>query len=91
MKYLQTLSERWTVPVGMEWIMGLGILLLAGLVLWSVVWKGMALWKAARNGDTAWFVILLVINTLGVLEIIYIYIVSKKRGSGDDAGLQKRP
>lgn len=48
------------------------------LVLWSLFWKGWALWKAARNGDKWWYVALLVLNTAGILEIIYIFLVSKK-------------
>jgi hypothetical protein len=53
-------------------------LLLAVLVIWSIIWKGIALWKAARNSHQAWFVILLIVNTLGILEIIYIFGFSKK-------------
>ncbi|MDQ1284017.1 MAG: hypothetical protein QG620_365 [Patescibacteria group bacterium] len=49
------------------------------VALWSVPWKGVALWKAARRGDKIWFVVLLVINTLAILEIAYIFIFSKKR------------
>lgn len=45
--------------------------------LWSIPWKGMALWKAARASDTWWFIALLVVNTVGVLDILYIYIFSK--------------
>ncbi len=55
------------------------IVLLVILALWSTVWKGLALWKAARLRQTSWFVVLLVINTAGVLEILYIYIFSKRR------------
>jgi methionyl-tRNA synthetase len=42
-------------------------------VIWTLYWKGRALWRAARNGDKGWFVALLVINTLGILEMIYIF------------------
>ena len=55
-----------------EWI----ILL---IILWSLPWKGVALWKAAKNNHKRWFVALLVINTLAVLEILYIFIFSKKK------------
>lgn len=42
--------------------------------IWSLTWKGIALWKAAAiNHDKAWFFILLIFNTLGVLEIVYIF------------------
>jgi len=53
------------------------------LMIWSVVWKGIALWKAARWGDKYWFIALLAINTVGILEILYIYIFSKKKASAD--------
>jgi hypothetical protein len=48
------------------------------MALWSLPWKGVALWKAARNSSKGWFVALLLINTLGILEILYIFIFSKK-------------
>jgi len=54
-----------------------GILIFSLLVLWSSVWKAIALWKAARRGDVAWYVILLLLNTLGILEIIYIFAIAK--------------
>jgi hypothetical protein len=51
--------------------------LLVPVLIWSLAWKGVALWKAARNGKKAWFVVLLVLNTVGLLEIIYIFFFSK--------------
>ena len=48
------------------------------LVIWTLIWKGIALWKAARNSHKAWFIILLIVNTVGILEIIYILGFSKK-------------
>ncbi|MBU1179852.1 hypothetical protein KJ885_02835 [Patescibacteria group bacterium] len=53
--------------------------LLMLLALWTLPWKGVALWKAAKNNHKAWFVILLVANTLAILEIIYIFAFSKKK------------
>lgn len=44
--------------------------------LWTLPWKGYALWKAARKGQPWWFVALLLVNTLGLLEIMYIFIFS---------------
>lgn len=49
------------------------------VALWVLPWKGLALWKAARNSDRNWFIALLVVNTLSILEILYIYIFSKPR------------
>jgi len=49
------------------------------LAIWTIVWKGTALWKAARNNSNIWFIILLIVNTLGILEIIYIFFFSDKK------------
>jgi uncharacterized membrane protein len=49
------------------------------LAVWTIPWKGLALWKSAKRGDRVWFIFLLLINTLGVLEIIYIFFFSKEK------------
>jgi hypothetical protein len=56
---------------------------LIAIGLWSIPWKGYALWKAARRDDRAWFVVLLIVNTMGLLDILYIFIWSKRRSSSD--------
>lgn len=47
------------------------------LVVWSVVWKVLALWKSARAGDKVWFVVFLLVNTAGILELVYLYLLNK--------------
>ncbi len=47
--------------------------------LWSLPWKGIALWKAAQQKEKWWFIILLITNTVAILEISYIFIFSKKK------------
>ncbi len=47
-------------------------------IIYSFVLKGIALWKAARKAQKGWFVALFLINTLGILELLYIFIFSKK-------------
>ncbi|MEK7629176.1 MAG: DUF5652 family protein [Patescibacteria group bacterium] len=37
------------------------------------------MWRAAHQNSKPWFIALLVINTLGILEILYIYIFSKRK------------
>lgn len=49
------------------------------LVLWSLFWKGLALWHSSQNKQPWWFVIMLVVNTAGILEIIYLFAVAKKK------------
>jgi Family of unknown function (DUF5652) len=46
------------------------------LLLWSIFWKGLALWHSARRGQAWWFVILIVVNTVGILEMIYLFAVA---------------
>lgn len=53
--------------------------LIVVLVVWSVFWKGMALWKSSRKGSKVWFILLLLVNTVGILDIIYIYLVDKRK------------
>lgn len=53
--------------------------LIAALIIWSLVWKGLALWKAARDGSRNWFTVLLLVQTLGILEILYLYVFSKPK------------
>ena len=38
-----------------------------------------ALWKAAKNDDKVWFVILLLVHTMGILDILYIFVFSKMK------------
>lgn len=47
-------------------------------VIWTIPWKGVALWKAARRGQKVWFVLMLVLNSLAILEILYIFVFSKR-------------
>ncbi len=55
------------------------IWLLILVIVWTLPWKGYALWLSARRGEKWWFIILLVVNTLALLEIIYIFFVAKRR------------
>ena len=46
------------------------------VLAWSLLWKGLALWRAATRGEKVWFVVFLFVNTLGILEIIYLFFIS---------------
>lgn len=59
------------------------------LLLWSTVWKGFALWRAAKNESIRWFIVLMVINTGGILEILYLFVFGKEKvqnNSNDSIG-----
>jgi hypothetical protein len=57
---------------------GAGLLL---LVIWSLFWKGLALWHSGRRGQHWWFIVMLIVNTIGILEIIYLFVVLKLKFS----------
>ncbi len=72
-------NGQWPVDGGFLAIFGsLVVVVIMILAVWVLLWKGWALWKAAKNGAKVWFVVLLLVNTLGILEILYIFIFSKK-------------
>lgn len=49
------------------------------IYLWSILWKGIALWKAAGLKQRNWFVGLLVLNTIGILDIAYLFFFANKK------------
>ena len=54
-----TLSTAWTT-----------VLIIAAL--WDLFWRGWGLWRAGRRNQPVWFVVMLVINSLGIIPIIYL-------------------
>jgi len=74
----ESFAGPWAGPLGGGWMLGLGASVFVLVILWSIIWKGLALWKAAREGSKVWFVVLLIVNTVGILEILYLYVFSKK-------------
>ena len=57
--------------------LGMSIWVLVVILIWSLTWKFLALWKSARKGSVAWFIVLALFNTVGVLPILYIFVFSK--------------
>ncbi|KKR67944.1 MAG: hypothetical protein UU10_C0033G0004 [Parcubacteria group bacterium GW2011_GWF1_40_6] len=51
------------------------------ILIWTLIWKGFALWFATKSDKKLWFVALLVLNTFGLIEIIYIFFIAKKKWS----------
>jgi methionyl-tRNA synthetase len=47
--------------------------------IWSLLWKGLALWRAAQLKQRNWFVGILILNTIGILEIVYLFFFAKKK------------
>ena len=60
----------------------LSILVIVALIIgfiWTFIWKGIALWKSARRKQTGWFIVMLLLNTMGILPIFYLLFNKKKR------------
>jgi beta-lactamase regulating signal transducer with metallopeptidase domain len=51
------------------------------LILWTLIWKGVALWHSARNHQKVWFIVFLIVNTFGILEIIYFLFCRKNKNN----------
>ncbi len=59
------------LPLGAEFISGIGLFFAIAAIL-ILILKGFSLWYASRSGQKWWFISILVINTFGILEIIYL-------------------
>jgi hypothetical protein len=51
---------------------------IAVVAVWDVVWKGLALWQAAKRRQPVWFACLLFLNTAGALPITYLVMVKRR-------------
>ena len=71
---------------GPGWILGFGVLgvtLFFALIIAVIVLKGYALWHAAKRDEKGWFIALLIVNTFGILEIVYIFYFSHPKRNLD--------
>lgn len=65
------------------------LMLIVAIAVWELIWKGLALWVAAKNDQKYWFAALLFINTAGVLSIAYLlYQYGKSNKIGFHLGRQ---
>jgi hypothetical protein len=49
------------------------------ITLWSLFWKGFGLWHSAKNQQKGWFIAILILNTMGLLPILYLIWIKPKR------------
>jgi hypothetical protein len=54
------------------------VALIVFISIWELIWKGIALWKAGRRNQPIWFLFILILNTAGILPIIYLIFFQKK-------------
>lgn len=63
-----TLPLSWLIAYIFIWV----------LAIWDGIWKVVALWFAGKNRQKAWFVWLAILNTAGILPILYIFLFQKE-------------
>lgn len=68
---------------------GVNMWMMLVVLLWILPWKGVALYKAARLSHKKWFVFMLIVNTLGIVEILYIYFIARKYVVETEESLEK--
>ncbi len=44
-------------------------------IVWAIIWKGWGAWAAAKRNHKIWFWAFIILNTLGFLEIFYLFIL----------------
>jgi len=81
MGFFQDLAIQYSIPLWLIFI----------AVGWSLFWKAIALWKSARSNHIIWFVAFLIVHTLGILEILYIFLFSKIKLEEYKTQKRKRP
>jgi hypothetical protein len=70
--YFNLMMQQLGIPASMMIVMIL-------ILVWSAIWKLFALWKAGRNNSPVWFIVLALFNTMGILEILYLFVFSKMK------------
>ena len=59
------------------WFMPLiGLLIVLALV--DVALKGWGMWRAARMEKNVWFIALLIVNSLGILPVIFLLLTNEE-------------
>ena len=61
--------------------LGISLWLFVVIAIWSSVWKLLSLWKSARKKQVGWFIVLALLNTVGILQILYYFIFSEMKFS----------
>jgi hypothetical protein len=47
------------------------------IYVWATAWKAWALWIAVKKDQKVWFLVFIILSTAGILEIFYIFYLSK--------------
>lgn len=84
-QFIQELAQNWNVSVEL-----IAAVLIA-VVVWELCWRLAGMWKAAaKKKSITWFLLLAILNTLGILPILYIFWFSKM-GKKKEVKVAKKP
>lgn len=66
--------------MGFDWLnlSNIPVPAVAFLVVWDLVWKASGMWYALKNNQRNWFIAIFVLNTVGILPIVYLKFFQKK-------------
>jgi len=67
------------LTVNTEAFAGWALFGIIALLIWELVFKGIGMWHAAQNRQQGWFISILILNTAGLLPIIYLLFFQKKQ------------
>jgi hypothetical protein len=51
------------------------------LAIIELILKGFALYRAAKNDQKYWFIVMLIVNSIGILPLIYLLLHPKKKNN----------
>ncbi len=52
--------------------------IIAVVALWDGFWKAVGLWYALKNHQRNWFIAVFLINSIGILPLVYLKFYQKK-------------
>ncbi len=67
------------LPYSQAPIFGTVLIVSILLSIWSLIWKGLGLWYSSQDSKKGWFIAIFIFNILGILPIIYIYLIRKRK------------
>tara|TARA_Y100000034_G_scaffold135595_1_gene208187 strand:- start:997 stop:1227 length:231 start_codon:yes stop_codon:yes gene_type:complete len=59
-------------------MIGLNTLFLVAMI-WDLIWRCFGVWKSTKNNQPIWSILFVLLQTMGILPILYIFIFSKMK------------
>ncbi len=69
-------------------LLAMVIVIFLGIVV--ILFKGLGLWHSARQSQKWWFIAILILNTMGILPLIYLFFFRSNREKLDIFGRKRK-